>query len=549
MHAGLRIPEVRGEICRAVALDLEHGRQSLAALARTCRLLRDPALDVLWAKLENAAPLFMLFPSDAIARMPDNIVDEEENNYPCFVSHILVVVREYFINLSLTFQECKRALVEEDWERFNFYSNRVRSLSLLGITPDTLEFEEDRVVTKCQQFIFQVIHDFQPPSLILPRLQRLVIPSHRQQIRTFLQVSLLAGPGIQTLDLSLNPMFEPPRTDVMDIIRQRCHVLRELRVTAWGGGLSLSNSLSTLISSKPTLQVLDVEHALVTLDSVIFLPSLRILKATILASSLTLPPPLIPKDTFSVLRSITLTIDPPLGLDLLENICPNSLEHISLTSYWASSALLHRYICALTKGHLLSHIELRHNIYLECGEVPPESVDSDILRDLFSLQNLECLIVRFVHFSGLDTSFLNDIGKAWPRLRVLDLLPPEDGTSNDTPFEIPLQDIMSFATDICPLLEVLGLEIVSPVVSQINPNHSPQPANPFLITLTIDIRSDDAEAPNILLEIFPSLVNYPRSLNHNWPEHAAQMELWGRKFAKMAKVMQERRSERPSILL
>lgn len=77
MHPCLHVDDIRVDICRAVALDLQLGRRSLFVLARTCRLFRDPALDVLWARLESPEHLYMLFPPDMI-RIGDG---DETNDY------------------------------------------------------------------------------------------------------------------------------------------------------------------------------------------------------------------------------------------------------------------------------------------------------------------------------------------------------------------------------------------------------------------------------------------------------------------------------------
>lgn len=66
MHAGLHINDIRLEICKALALDVYCGRRSLAVLAQTCSVFRDPALDVLWARLDKPVALYMLFPPDII---------------------------------------------------------------------------------------------------------------------------------------------------------------------------------------------------------------------------------------------------------------------------------------------------------------------------------------------------------------------------------------------------------------------------------------------------------------------------------------------------
>jgi hypothetical protein len=62
MHRCLYIPEISLLLC--AELGGMRAKKSLAALARTCVALCEPALDVLWYELSDLLPLVKCMPSD-----------------------------------------------------------------------------------------------------------------------------------------------------------------------------------------------------------------------------------------------------------------------------------------------------------------------------------------------------------------------------------------------------------------------------------------------------------------------------------------------------
>lgn len=61
MHRCLCISEILREIFEYCALS---NLSPLAHLARTCRLFREPALDILWRELDDVSPLMKCLPSN-----------------------------------------------------------------------------------------------------------------------------------------------------------------------------------------------------------------------------------------------------------------------------------------------------------------------------------------------------------------------------------------------------------------------------------------------------------------------------------------------------
>lgn len=50
-------------------LDSQNGKRALSRLARTCRALSEPALDVLWRDLDSIVPIIGLFPVQVLKKV------------------------------------------------------------------------------------------------------------------------------------------------------------------------------------------------------------------------------------------------------------------------------------------------------------------------------------------------------------------------------------------------------------------------------------------------------------------------------------------------
>jgi len=67
----LRDPDAAKKLFETI-IDSPNGRRSMSRLARTCRAMCEPALNVLWRELDSLVPLISLFPSNLMkkARRP-----------------------------------------------------------------------------------------------------------------------------------------------------------------------------------------------------------------------------------------------------------------------------------------------------------------------------------------------------------------------------------------------------------------------------------------------------------------------------------------------
>ena len=63
----LRDPDTTTKLLEAI-LESPNGRRSLSRLARTCRALSEPALNILWRELDSIVPIIGLFPAQLLKK-------------------------------------------------------------------------------------------------------------------------------------------------------------------------------------------------------------------------------------------------------------------------------------------------------------------------------------------------------------------------------------------------------------------------------------------------------------------------------------------------
>ncbi|KAL6310106.1 hypothetical protein BKA93DRAFT_814448 [Sparassis latifolia] len=140
-------------------LDSPSGRRSLYRLARTCKALKEPALDLLWRDLDSLAPLIALFPNTLLKRARRPGLGLAKNPVP------------------------------EDWTALLAYGERVRSIvyaeSVGNISPS----------------IFPIFEELRPRNWLLPNLTSLTWKSETapglERCRLFL------GPELQNIVLEV----------------------------------------------------------------------------------------------------------------------------------------------------------------------------------------------------------------------------------------------------------------------------------------------------------------------------------------------------------
>ncbi|KAG1783223.1 hypothetical protein EV702DRAFT_247715 [Suillus placidus] len=124
---------------------------TLAALARTCRTFKEPALDILWQQLNGFEPLISCFPEGVRNR---NMQGNLTLNRPPF---------------------------PREWKIFGQYAHRVRCLSIDSMDLDAID---DRIL--------QTLMSAPPPTLLLPDLRSLCWRDDRECFFPLLRTLLVS---------------------------------------------------------------------------------------------------------------------------------------------------------------------------------------------------------------------------------------------------------------------------------------------------------------------------------------------------------------------
>ncbi|GLB35964.1 putative motif in proteasome subunits, Int-6, Nip-1 and TRIP-15 [Lyophyllum shimeji] len=126
----LRDPDATNKLLEAI-LDAPNGKRMLSRLARTCRALCEPALNILWRDLDSLVPILWQFPG-----------------------HLLKKARKPGLGFV-------KMPTEEDWKSVLKYSERVRQI--------TYNENANNVAAS----VFSVLEEHHPRSYILPHLAEL----------------------------------------------------------------------------------------------------------------------------------------------------------------------------------------------------------------------------------------------------------------------------------------------------------------------------------------------------------------------------------------
>ncbi|KAJ8594790.1 hypothetical protein M405DRAFT_450304 [Rhizopogon salebrosus TDB-379] len=247
MHRALFILEILVEIFKFSDFNLpwyHRSRKTLGTLARTCKTFHDPAMDLLWADMDNLQPLF-----GCVTRLHPMIYGGVPKA-PDFVSHCFRDIEP---------------LSESEAHQFLRHAARVRSLIVISF----LEDEE----TRCYHHIHLLSR---LPSLeicVFPRLLSLtwmVQPQDRRYVPLFFSPMLrrccvdmncdfksIARPCVVLEDLYIGPSYDWSHT-AMGIL---CDTIRSCKCLVKLCCPLLDFAAWKYISSLPTLVTLEINGA------------------------------------------------------------------------------------------------------------------------------------------------------------------------------------------------------------------------------------------------------------------------------------------------
>lgn len=119
----LQIPELQEEIFQ----NLDDDGPSLAALARTCRMVSGSALDVLWG---NNGTLYNLMKTISLSLWGEITEMNEYGNLHRKVVRAFTITKRRVGFTHGSLQQFSRIPTTEEWDRFTTYAQRIRTLTL-----------------------------------------------------------------------------------------------------------------------------------------------------------------------------------------------------------------------------------------------------------------------------------------------------------------------------------------------------------------------------------------------------------------------------------
>ncbi|KAG1757077.1 hypothetical protein EDB19DRAFT_2019977 [Suillus lakei] len=262
---------------------------TLAALARTCRKFKEPALDILWKDINGFEPLILCLPEGVSNK---NVLGK----------------------LTL-----KRPLVNGEWELLYQYARRIHSFRVL---PDELDMIDDRVM---QSLISAPL-----PTPLLPNLRSLRWYDGQGHYLPLL-CTLLGSTSITFL--RLGSMWAPSfaNSALLASLGARCPSLRELHCACGGDSEGSEDAIFEALCSLRGLSRLGARvfntRELLRLAS---LPSLKYLDLDLRAYNINGTPSNSTPTNFSQLNQVHITA---LSLSVV-NHCLNNVHFPSCQSVW-----------------------------------------------------------------------------------------------------------------------------------------------------------------------------------------------------------------------
>ncbi|KII94178.1 hypothetical protein PLICRDRAFT_100523 [Plicaturopsis crispa FD-325 SS-3] len=200
----LRDPEATRKLLDAIA-ETPGGKRSLSRLARTCKAVSEPTLNVLWRDMHSLVPLIGLFPA-----------------------HLLKKARKPSLGLVKTPST-------GDWKRVLEYGERVRSIT----------YHES--ANNVPPSIFTVFEEHKPQEFILPNLLRLVWRAETPDGLD--RSSLFLSPELQSLDLEVGTRFPQLHLFLAEMSRRT-----RLTEFSFNSPTNLPDSFTELLAKQTDLQ-------------------------------------------------------------------------------------------------------------------------------------------------------------------------------------------------------------------------------------------------------------------------------------------------------
>ncbi|KIM89150.1 hypothetical protein PILCRDRAFT_813064 [Piloderma croceum F 1598] len=501
MHDCLLIAEMQTKILEYV-IQSDRGHRTLAALARTCKALAEPCLDVLWHRQERGlGALMKTLPADLW-----------EVSYG---------------SLSFT-----RQFVWSDWTRFSYYARRIQELSV-GINAFAnghgTEYLRHKTTTRSLDEIsidVRALDTMSPSGVpLLCNLRQLAFSDDPESMKV---ARFLLAPTIRTIHLDfVSDIFtDSDATTFLAILKNKCPFLGHLEFC--GIPDELCPTVSQFICGWENLQTLWGNQSPIVTDETFIhlasLPTLSKLKLNLGYNSLPLA---LPSQSFAGLRDLDLCT---YNIEVITDLLKSSHRHHLLPL----RSLALRFHSPIS----VQPVELTHVIHDHCAHpcltrlvlhdashIPCSSFDSYMLRPLFAFTKL-VIVDIFYDLHRIDDTLLGEMAKAWPQLERLTLGNNMEinGTNMTLAGLVPLARY-------CPKLEATWLPF--------DASNIERPGRKFrnrqLTKLGIGYSNikDAMAVAEFLSDIFPNLcsISWPaqnRAAGEKWREVLKMLDMWRR---------------------
>ncbi|KAJ7053043.1 hypothetical protein C8F01DRAFT_1032646 [Mycena amicta] len=442
MHDALRVAEIVLEIAQHASDTTPPARKSLLALATTCRLFLDPALNELWRELESIYPLLRCFPSGVF-----EFTQESEHKTTTSVS---------------------RAIRASDWARPLFYARRVKHLEFLGM--NTIGGEDLHVLRHLTLSL--------PVATLFPHVATLDWrPDLGRNEETFQQMLLFLGPQLHQLIIHVE---DARCLSVFPALARLSPALRSVdmhqrRLVPFQND-GLSESISEFVVGLKRLQRLNVPS--LTWSALVYLSELPDLESLTLGTLTTPPPPsAILSPGFSELVELDLgSASLPVATAVLRLLVTAPIRTFTITLEHCptpSDALAFLTALSALRAHTtlqeFSYVIDRNDSESDQHSCSPSCrATNDLLRRLYSFAKLSDVNLHIPAGFDLDDTTVVELCRAWPSVTTLVLSmdePPPNAVAGGPTFTPPMTlNALTSVAALCPALEFLHLTVDARIV-------------------------------------------------------------------------------------
>ncbi|KAJ7627493.1 hypothetical protein FB45DRAFT_1082859 [Roridomyces roridus] len=471
MHRALAIAEIVLITASECADD-----STLPAFARTCRAFRDPALDLIWQEQYELLHLLKC--------MPDGLWETEEDHENRWPEKVYLT----------------RPIVPADWDRFLFYSRRVKYFA----------FDVDSEIASCPSSM-DVLRISFPGPVLFPNLRTLIwLPGTGGMIH---HIRLLLAPRLEKL--IMHDLDSLADLSLLPTLVTQCPALTDISIGISDELLRFMGSLYIFIVSVGRLGLSVPRVDSRALEQLSRLPTLTSLG---LSSQSALPGHCLSSEgvIFPALSHLFISM---CSADVTPSIVPlltnAPLQHVNIHLPISEDRTTFVGSCAHNSFRHLSVLQARYR------GVPPifSAVHGVHIRPLFLFTELRVVRLYPLLAFHLDDSTVNELARAWPRIETLDLggfSPPWSGT----PSCVTLSALLSLAEH-CLCLSFINLPLNAST-------QAPTPAQRIQQTHLTDLGVQSSPCADVhsisqfLSSVFPllrtSLEGDPAARRQKWRE-------------------------------